>query len=396
MQFPKDFLWGTATSSYQIEGAVNEDGKGKSIWDVFTHVPGTVKDRSNGDVAIDHYHRFREDIRLMAKMGIRNYRFSISWGRILPDGTGAVNEKGLAFYSELVDCLLENGIRPFCTLYHWDLPYALHLRGGWLSPDMPEWFANYTTIIADALGDRVKDFITINEPQCIIGSGYALGVHAPGLKCCAADIVRAAHHLMLAHGRAVQVLRAHVPGVRVGYAPCGDPCVPYTNSPEDIAAARKEYFTVHIDEKVGPAWNIAWFSDPVMLGQYPADGLVGYEQYLPDGWQEDLKTIHQPLDFYGQNIYQGQWWRRGADGKVHDPNRQDYMHRYLRALGQAVADGVPVLGYFYWSFFDNFEWAHGYQERFGLVYVNYQTQERILKDSAYWYQQVMATNGENL
>lgn len=389
----------------------------------------------------------------MAKMGIRNYRFSISWGRILPDGTGAVNEKGLAFYSELVDCLLENGIRPFCTLYHWDLPYALHLRGGWLSPDMPEWSANYTTIVADALGDRVKDFITINEPQCIIGSGYALGVHAPGLKCCAADIVRAAHHLMLAHGRAVQVLRAHVPGVRIGYAPCGDPCVPYTNSPEDIAAARKEYFTVHIDEKVGPAWNIAWFSDPVMLGQYPADGLVGYEQYLPDGWQEDLKAIHQPLDFYGQNIYQGQWWRRGADGKpehvrypaghphnalewpinedglywgprflyeryhtpilitengmdahdavsldgkVHDPNRQDYMHRYLRALSQAVADGVPVLGYFYWSFFDNFEWAHGYQERFGLVYVNYQTQERILKDSAYWYQQVMATNGENL
>mgnify|MGYP001161728836 FL=1 len=453
MQFPKDFLWGTATSSYQIEGAANEDGKGKSIWDVFTRVPCTVKDRSNGDVATDHYHRFREDIRLMAKMGIRNYRFSISWGRILPDGTGAVNEKGLAFYSELVDCLLENGIRPFCTLYHWDLPYALHLRGGWLSPDMPEWFANYTTIVADALGDRVKDFITINEPQCIIGSGYALGVHAPGLKCCAADIVRAAHHLMLAHGRAVQVLRAHVPGVRVGYAPCGDPCVPYTNSPEDIAAARKEYFTVHIDEKVGPAWNIAWFSDPVMLGQYPADGLVGYEQYLPDGWQEDLKTIHQPLDFYGQNIYQGQWWRRGADGKpehvrypaghphnalewpinedglywgprflyeryhtpilitengmdahdavsldgkVHDPNRQDYMHRYLRALGQAVADGVPVLGYFYWSFFDNFEWAHGYQQRFGLVYVNYQTQERILKDSAYWYQQVMATNGENL
>ena len=315
MQFPKDFLWGTATSSYQIEGAVNEDGKGKSIWDVFTRAPGAVKDRSSGDMAIDHYHRFREDIRLMAQMGIRNYRFSIAWGRILPDGTGKVNEKGLAFYSELVDCLLENGIRPFCTLYHWDLPYALHLRGGWLNPEMPEWFANYTRIVADALGDRVKDFITINEPQCIIGSGYALGVHAPGLKCCAADIVRAAHNLMLAHGRATQVLRAHVPGVRVGYAPCGDPCVPYTNSPEDMEAARKEYFTVHIDEKVGPAWNIAWFSDPVMLGQYPADGLVGYEQYLPDGWQEALKTIHQPLDFYGQNIYQGQWWRRGVDGK---------------------------------------------------------------------------------
>ena len=223
MQFPKDFLWGTATSSYQIEGAANEDGKGKSIWDVFTHVPGTVKDRSNGDMAIDHYHRFREDIRLMAKMGIRNYRFSISWGRILPNGTGAVNEKGLAFYSELVDCLLENGIRPFCTLYHWDLPYALHLRGGWLSPDMPEWFANYTTIVADALGDRVKDFITINEPQCIIGSGYALGVHAPGLKCPLRDTFEMAHNALRAHGRAVQMLRQYAKQpLTIGYAPTYD------------------------------------------------------------------------------------------------------------------------------------------------------------------------------
>ena len=179
MQFPKDFLWGTATSSYQIEGAVNEDGKGKSIWDVFTRAPGTVKDRSNGDVAIDHYHCFREDIRLMAKMGIRNYRFSISWGRILPDGTGAVNEKGLAFYSELVDCLLENGIRPFCTLYHWDLPYALHLRGGWLSPDMPEWFANYTTIVADALGDRAR--------TTSLGSTIKLKGKAEGFECLTLD-----------------------------------------------------------------------------------------------------------------------------------------------------------------------------------------------------------------
>ncbi|MDD6684060.1 MAG: GH1 family beta-glucosidase [Clostridiales bacterium] len=453
MSFPKDFLWGAATASYQIEGSVYEDGKGLSIWDEFTKVPGAIKDRSSGDVAINHYRTFREDIRLMAEMGIRCYRFSISWPRILPEGTGEVNEKGLNFYSELVDCLLENGIRPFITLYHWDLPSALHHRGGWLNDEMPEWFANYTRVVAQRLGDRCKDFITINEPQCIIGSGYALGVHAPGLKCSAGDIVKMAHNLMLSHGRAVMVLRDLIPGVRVGYAPCGDPAVPYTNTKADIDAAREFYFKVYHDEKVGPAWNIAWFSDPVMLGIYPEDGLIGYEQFLPRGWEKDLEVMHQPLDFYGQNIYQGQVWRAGKDGrpervpyptghphnalgwpinadalywgprflyeryktpiiitengidthdavsldgKVHDPNRQDYIHRYLLALRRAMEEGVDVQGYFYWSFFDNFEWSHGYNERFGLTYVDYTTQKRILKDSAYWYKNVIETNGECL
>lgn len=450
MSFPKGFLWGTATASYQIEGAAAEDGKGPSIWDEFARRPGAIADGSSGDTATDHYHRFREDVQLMAEMGIRNYRFSISWPRVLPEGTGAVNEKGLDFYSALVDCLLEHGIRPFITLYHWDLPAALHRRGGWLNPEMPAWFENYARTVAQRLGTRCMDYITINEPQCIIGSGYALGVHAPGLKCSAGDIVRMAHHLMQAHGRAVQALRACVPGVRVGYAPCGDPAVPLTETPEDIEAARKAYFQVPPDQQVGPAWNIAWFSDPVMLGRYPEDGLSVYEQFLPSGWEKDLAEIHQPLDFYGQNIYQGQPWCAGEqgepkrvpfpvghprnalgwpiyaeglywgprflyeryrtpimitengmdahdsislDGAVHDPNRQDYMHRYLLALRRAVEDGVDVRGYFYWSFFDNFEWAHGYRERFGLTYVDYTTQQRTLKDSAYWYRRVMETNG---
>lgn len=453
MRFPKDFLWGTATSSYQIEGGARDDGKGPSIWDEFVRRPGTVKDQSNGDTAIDHYHRFQDDIQLMAQMGIRNYRFSISWPRMMPEGIGAVCEKGLAFYSELVDCLLSFGIRPFCTLYHWDLPSALQRRGGWLSPDMPEWFAGYVRVVAKCLGDRCKDYITINEPQCIIGSGYSLGVHAPGLRCGADDIVRMDHNLMLAHGRAVQTLRELVPDARVGYAPCGDPAVPFTEQTQNVEAARQAYFECAPDSVIGPAWNIAWFSDPVMLGVYPQDGLKGYEQYLPRGWEKDLEIIHQPLDFYGQNIYQGKLWRAGKngrpepvpfpaghprnalnwpllpdslywgprflyeryqtpimitengfdahdavslDGKVHDPNRQDYLHRYLLSLKRAVEEKVDIRGYFYWSFFDNFEWSNGYRERFGLTYVDYQTQKRTVKDSAFWYKKVMETNGECL
>ncbi len=451
--FAKDFLWGTATASYQIEGAIHEDGKGASIWDDYTHEPGRIIDGTNGDIACDHYHRFREDVALMAKFGIKNYRFSISWSRVIPDGTGAVNEKGLQFYSELVDELLAHGIRPFCTIYHWDLPSALHRRGGWLNEDMPEWFANYTRVIAERLGDRVKDFFTINEPQCIMGLGYATGGHAPNVIYPLRDQIRMIHHLLMSHGRAVQVLREIVSDVRVGYAPCADPYIPATNAPADIEAAKKAYYGVSDDPAVFIR-SMTWYSDPVILGRYPEAGMARYGKFLPAGWEEDMKIICQPLDYYAQNIYQGivvraadnaQGWEKvpfaaghpttncgwpitpdalywGAkmmtqryplpliisengmschdavmlDGKVHDPNRIDYTHRYLRALKRAAAEGVPVMGYFYWSFWDNFEWKKGYTERFGLVYVDYQTQERIPKDSAYWYQQVMETNGEAL
>ena len=453
MGFPKDFLWGTATSAYQIEGGAFADGKGPSIWDDFVRVPGRIKDRSTGDVACDHYHLFRDDVRLMAEMGVKNYRFSISWPRVIPDGTGAVNEAGLAFYSELVDCLLEHGIRPFVTLYHWDLPLALHRRGGWLNDDMPEWFAQYTRVVAQRLGDRVKDYFTINEPQCILGLGYAMGKHAPGQECSASDLVRMAHNLLRSHGRSVQALRETVPGVRVGYAPCGDPAIPLTDSAADLEACRKAYFGVPADAK-HLGWSVSWLSDPAILGAYPEDGLSRFGHLLPKGWERDMADICQPMDYYAQNIYRGTVWRAadnpmGAeaipnpvgfsrtaagwpivpeslywgpkllheryhlpiiisengmschdvvslDGKVHDPNRIDFVHRYLLALRRACEDGVPVLGYFYWSFLDNFEWASGYDERFGLVHVDYQTQRRTPKDSCLWYRNVMASNGENL
>ena len=453
MSFPKDFLWGTATSSYQIEGAAYADGKGPSIWDDFVREPGRIKDHSTGDVACDHYHLFREDVRLMAEMGIRNYRFSISWPRVIPEGTGAVNEAGLRFYDELVDCLLEHGIRPFVTLYHWDLPLALHRRGGWLNDEMPEWFAQYTRVIARRLGDRVKDFFTINEPQCILGLGYGMGKHAPGQESSASDLVRMMHNLLKSHGRSVQVLRETVPGVQVGYAPCGDPAIPLTGSAADLDACRKAYFGVPAEAR-HLGWSVSWLSDPAILGTYPEDGLKHHGHLLPKGWERDLSEICQPLDYYAQNIYRGTVWRAadnpmGAqaipnpvgsprtaagwpivpeslywgprllheryqlpiiisengmschdavslDGQVHDPNRIDYVHRYLLALRRACEDGVPVLGYFYWSFLDNFEWASGYEERFGLVHVDYATQARTPKDSCLWYRDVMAQNGENL
>lgn len=453
MSFPKSFLWGTATSSYQIEGGAFDDGKGPSIWDDFVREPGRIKDHSTGDVACDHYHLFREDVRLMAEMGIKNYRFSISWPRVMPEGTGAINEAGLAFYSDLVDCLLEHGIRPFVTLFHWDLPLALHRRGGWLNDDMPEWFGQYTRVVAQRFGDRVKDYFTINEPQCILGLGYAMGKLAPGLECSASDLVHMTHNLLRSHGRSVQVLRETVPGVRVGYAPCGDPAIPLTDSAADLEACRKAYFGVPTEAK-HLGWSVSWLSDPVILGTYPEDGLKRYGHLLPKGWEHDMSSICQPMDYYAQNIYRGTVWRAadnlmGAesipnpvgfprtaagwpivpealywgpkllyeryhlpiiisengmschdvvslDGKVHDPNRIDYIHRYLLALRRAYEDGVPVLGYFCWSFLDNFEWASGYDERFGLVHIDYQTQKRTPKDSCLWYCDVIASNGENL
>ena len=452
MGFPKDFLWGTATSSYQIEGAVHEDGKGRSIWDDFSHVQDNILDKSNGDVACDHYHHFREDVKLMADMGVKNYRFSICWPRILPEGTGRVNEAGVRFYSELVDCLLVHGIRPFVTLYHWDLPSALHRRGAWLNDDMPEWFAEYTRVVAQTLGDRVKDFFTINKPQCVIGLGYDLGIHAPGISMPVADRVRMIHNLLKCHGRAVQVLRECIPGVRVGYAPCADPAIPASDDPADVEAARQAYFRIKPESR-SLSFSVSWYSDPVCLGGYPEEGLKHFGKYLPEGWEKDMPLIHQPMDYYAQNIYQGKCWRAGEDGKpelvrwpvgyprtaigwpvtpealywgpkmlyeryglpiiisengmschdavsldgkVHDPNRIDFEQRYLRQLRRAIEDGVNVQGYFYWSFLDNYEWAYGYTERFGLVHVDYQTLKRTPKDSCLWYKHVMETNGEDL
>lgn len=453
MEFKRNFLWGTATAAYQIEGAALEEGRGASVWDRFSHTPGKVFEGHTGDVGCDHYHHMEEDVQLMARLGIPNYRFSLSWSRILPEGTGKINQKGIDFYHRLIDTLLKYDIRPFMTLFHWDYPAALQSRGAWENPESVHWFTEYAALCAKRFGDRVKDFIPFNEPQCFIGLGNVNGVHAPGLRVPISSSIPMAHHVLCANGAAMKTIQSIVPDARMAYAPCGNPMIPASDSQADIEAARKAYFSM-CDDADNWAWNVVWWSDPVLLGRYPEDGLRLYEQYLPIHWEKDLPKMQHKLDFYGQNIYQGdricaadntkgfarvkhaigiaktglQWpitpeclywgpkflYERyqtpilitenglschdavSLDGKVHDPNRENYIHRYLRALYRAAEEGADIAGYFYWSFMDNFEWAEGYKERFGLVYVDYSNQERIVKDSAYWYQKVIQSNGRIL
>lgn len=448
MQFSKQFLWGAASASYQIEGAHLEDGKGLNIWDAYCQENGHVAHGENGNVACDHYHRFREDVKMMQKMGIQYYRFSISWTRILPNGIGTVNEKGLQFYSDLVDALLEAGITPMVTLFHWDYPYALHQRGGWLNPESSDWFANYAKIVVDALSDRVTYWMTINEPQVFIGCGYAIGKFAPFQKLPARDLAQMTHNVLLAHGKAVKVIResAKQPP-QIGFA-FSTPCTtPTEDSPLAIEIARQKSFSFTRERF---AFETAWWADPIFFGDYPQDAYSILKSDMPHIQEGDMELISQPIDFYGVNIYYSQakenpnayvendyigcprtqmgwpvtpealYWgpkflyeRYGKpilisengmaghdwvqlDGKVHDPARIDYMKRYLRELHRAIEDGTDVMGYLYWSIMDNFEWADGYDKRFGLVYVDYQTQERTIKDSGYFYQTVIETNGETV
>lgn len=452
MGFQKDFKWGVATAAYQIEGAFQEDGKGLNIWDVFCREKGRTFDGHTGEIACDHYHRFREDVALMKELGIKAYRFSISWSRLLPTGTGKLNPAGVKFYNELIDALLDAGIEPFVTLYHWDLPYELHKKGGWLNPESVNWFAEYTKDVAELYSDRVSNFFTFNEPQCFIGNACLRGFHAPGVHGMVRDTFEMAHNVLKAHGTAVKVLREYAKSdVKVGYAPTCNMSYPDSDKPEDIEAARMTLFEVKETEDW--AWNVAWWSDPVMLGSYPEEGLKKYREYLPEITKDDMKLINQPLDFYGQNIYNGVRVRMGSDGKpevvkrydgypktslnwpvtpeclywgprflyerykkpiyitengtschddisldgkVHDPNRIDFLNRYLRELKKCAEDGTDIRGYFLWSLLDNFEWHTGYAERFGIVYVDYPSQRRIIKDSGYWYRKTIQENGENL
>lgn len=451
MGFCKDFVWGAATASYQIEGAAYEDGKGRNIWDDFCKQPGKILDQSNGDVACDHYHHYKEDVALMQGMGINAYRFSLNWARILPNGIGEVNQKGIEFYNNLIDELLAKGIEPYITLFHWDYPSALEEQGGWSNPKSPEWFEYYTEVVARAFGDRVKNFITFNEPQCVIYAGYCAGAFAPGKILPNEVTVKMAHNVLISHGLAVKVLRREVPDCKIGYAPCFDPVIPLTDSEEDIAAAREAYFGLGENENLW-ALSCSWWSDPVVLGKYPEDILKRIGQYLPENYEADMQIICQPLDFYGQNIYKGFRYKKGEngpeqepfpvgyphtaigwpvtpeclywaakflyeryklpfmitengiscrdiislDGKVHDSNRIDYLHKYLRQLQKASDEGVDVKGYFVWSLMDNFEWASGYTERFGMIYVDYQTLERTPKESYYWFKKTIETNGDLL
>lgn len=449
-QFTNGFVWGTATSAYQIEGAASLDGRGPSVWDTFARTAGNTFDGHTGDVACDHYHRFREDVAIMKAMGLQAYRFSISWSRIMPDGTGAVNEKGLAFYEALVDELLRAGIAPWVTLFHWDYPQALYDRGGWLNPESPEWFGQYTAAVVDRLSDRVTNWITLNEPQCFIAGGPESAPIAPAGRIPLAQQLQATHHAMIAHGVGVDAIRGHArKQPHVGWAPVGVVCMPASDRPEDVDAARRA--TLGIWRK--DLWNNSWYADAVLKGCYPEDGLKLYHGMLPAMRAADFERMRRPIDFYGLNIYSGTPVRAGAngaievaprpagyartafnwpldphslywgprfiheryglpiyitenglsghdwvhdDGAVHDAFRIDFLRSYLRELRRACSSGVDIRGYFQWSLMDNFEWAEGYRQRFGLVHVDFQTLKRTPKDSAAWYRTVIEANGANL
>ena len=453
--FPEDFIWGTATSSYQIEGAANADGKGPSIWDSFCTIPGKIAQAETGNIACDHYHKFKEDIQLMKEMGVKAYRFSIAWSRILPTGKGIVNEKGIAFYSNLIDELLKANIEPWVTLYHWDLPLALQMEeDGWLNKNIINHFSEYANLCFDRFGDRVKNWITLNEPWVVSILGYGQGMFAPG-RTSNSEPYLAAHHLILAHAKAVALYRenyAHQNG-QIGISNNCDWREPLTNSDEDKQAAQRalEFF-------------LAWFADPVYKGDYPAVMKERLKERLPEFTSEEKKMIKGSSDFFGLNHYTTMYAANSngeqqeisvngnggisedqdvnlsldknwdvtlmdwavvpwgckkllkwiderydqpniyitengcaypdqlVDGKVNDQKRVDFYQGYLKACQEAIDDGVKLKGYFAWSFMDNFEWASGYEKRFGLHYVDFETLERTPKKSALWFKEAIEKN----
>ncbi|MDQ3078764.1 MAG: GH1 family beta-glucosidase [Pseudomonadota bacterium] len=443
--FPENFLWGAATAAYQIEGSPLADGAGPSIWQRFSHDPRLMATRGDtGDVACDHYNRMKADVALMKSLGLQAYRFSVAWGRVLPEGTGRVNEAGLAFYERLVDTLIGNGIEPLCTLYHWDMPAALDDRGGWLNRDSADWFADYARIMFDRLDGRVKKWVTLNEPWVITDGGYLHGALAPGHKNMFEAPI-ASHNLMRAHGAAVKVYRevgAHEIGLVVNI----EPKYPASDSAEDLAATAR-----------ADAYMNRQYLDPALKGEYPAELKEIFGEAWPDWPASDFADIAQPVDFIGINYYtrnvvrhdETHWplkaemmmqvgktytetgWEvhapaladllkafkqrygdtplyiteNGAafydppvapDEGVQDPLRVAYLKSHIAAVGEAIAAGVDVRGYMLWSLFDNLEWSLGYTKRFGIVHVDFQSQARTAKDSARFYSQVIARNGASL
>jgi beta-glucosidase len=439
--FPKDFCWGAASASAQVEGAAEEDGKGLSIWDVFSRRPGAIKNGDTPAVACDHYHRWREDIELMAQLGVKHYRLSLAWPRIMPDGVGTLNRRGLDFYSRLFDGLLAKGITPWVTMFHWDLPQALEDKGGWPTRQVVDAFADYADTIVKAYGDRVKNWITLNEIGVFLDSGYSLGRHAPGRKEDFATVHQAFHHAVLCHGHGVRAVRQYGgAGARVGLTDNSRAVTPITETPADIAAAREVFLRQNCR-----------ILEPVFTGAY---GSVYQQQmmgWLPKIAAGDMELISAPTDFLGLNIYSGEFVRAGADGKpesvpvpprypvadspwlrlnaralywgprhaveqfgakeivitengagydemppvngqVNDLHRLEYMRACLGELARSIRDGVPVSGYFAWSLMDNFEWAEGYERRFGIVYNDFKAQQRTPKASALWYREVMNAN----
>jgi beta-glucosidase len=438
--FPSSFVWGAATAAYQIEGATDEDGRGQSVWDRFCAAPGKVRNGDTGAVACDFYHRYDADVALMRELGIKGFRFSIAWPRIVPDGRGAVNAAGLDFYDRMVDELLENGIEPFVTLYHWDLPQALEDRGGWPVRDTAEAFAEYVEAVAVRLGDRVDRWITHNEPWVASWLGYGWGIHAPGRRN-DRDALAAAHTILVSHGLAVEVLRRESPAAQVGITIDLYYVDPASTAAADVQAARQ-----------WDGFRNRWFLDPLLRGEYPADMLESFGADVPTIADGDMRIIAAPTDFLGVNYYSrsvvranqnggaplshpdphseytDMGWEvypeglyrlllrlrdeyepkplyitengaafadvRSHDGVVYDLERIAYLDGHLDAIGRAIEAGVPVRGYFVWSLLDNFEWALGYSKRFGIVYVDYPTLERVPKSSYYWYRDLItAANG---
>lgn len=440
MAFKKGFVWGAATASYQVEGAAFTADKGLNIWDYYSNrFKEKFYNGQNGNIACDHYNRFKEDVSLMRDICLNAYRFSVNWARLLPEGRGKLSEDGLRFYNGLIDALLENGITPYLTLYHWDYPYELYKQGGWLNDDSPFWFEEYAQTVAKLFGDRVKHFFTVNEPQVLIGCGYCAGTHPPFISN-RIDGVRAGHNLLKGAGLAFRTIKSIAGECKIGIAMVGEVKMPLSDS--DIGTARREMF----DFK-GTLFSNSWFSDPVFFGHYPEN----YQSFFEFGFkQSDMDIIKTPLDFYAVNIYTGKYvtanpdgsaryvvpspntpltamgwdvvpdcmywgprffyerygkpiiisengvalteWKE-SDGTIEDSMRIDFIRKYLKSLLRAHDEGVPIDGYFYWSLMDNFEWVEGYSKRFGLIYVDYETQQRIKKKSAGFYRQLILSDG---
>lgn len=457
MSFPKDFLWGSATSSYQIEGAWQEDGKGPNIWDVFSHTPGRVANGDTGDVAIDHYHRYRDDVALMAQLGLQAYRFSFSWARIMPEGTGAIETRGLDFYNRLIDTLLEKNIQPMATLYHWDLPAMLQDKGGWVNRDSASWFADYASVVHEAFSDRVGMWATLNEPWVSAFLGHGTGIHAPGVKDPSAAFA-SGHHLLLGHGMAVQAMRAQSSDTRLG--------IVLNLAPVYLEGEAEDHHPAHTSVALHDAILNGLWTEPILRARYP-DLLLHLGDMVTDNISDgDLSTIAQPVDWMGINYYQdirfvatevpssadpmsppgrdlpGTVGVKSApaignvtsfgwsttpdglrallvsldtefenlpplyitengcaydypveDGTVADVLRVTYMREHVTAVADAIDAGVDVRGYMHWSLFDNFEWAEGYRQAFGMVHVDFDTLVRTPKNSALFYSRVIAENG---
>ncbi|MHB8635008.1 MAG: GH1 family beta-glucosidase [Fimbriimonadaceae bacterium] len=437
LRFPDEFVWGSATASYQIEGAARDEGRGPSVWDTFSHTPNKVANGQTGDIACDHYRRYREDVGLMSEIGLQAYRFSISWSRLLPHGTGPVNQAGLDFYNRLLDELASKAIDPYITLFHWDYPQELHDRGGWAHPDAAQWFGDFAELCFSQFGDRCKHWITLNEPWCYAFLGHGVGVHAPGI---VSDLepFRVGHGLLLGHGEAISRFRALVPDGEIGLTTNHVFVEPISDSAEDRQAVLQHN-----------AWSVGWFLDPIYRGDYPAFMKDRYP--MPEFTPETSALVSAPTDFMGLNFYMASpvRWNPKArndaeeiddptmphtamgwivspdgirhtlvesqriynppkllvtengcafedavvDGQVRDIARVQYLRSYLSACHSAIEEGANLAGYFVWSFLDNFEWAEGYRPRFGITYVDFETQARILKSSAYMFRSVIKSNG---